>query len=308
MDAQLREFGYKTNEEETQKGWTRPAGVGMAAGAAAGAAYGGKKLRNAVINRAGAVDDYGNLVARKGMYGDAAKQVARGGLSNVADRADAVGEKMRGKVWKAGPGATGRGIQVLKKGEELAGGLAGKIRKVSKMFSAGQVEAIAHLAERIAVLELEAEEEGLTEFADTEQRSPYGVALAGAAGGNYISSVGAVRAQGRFKEAGHVYRKRDAFKDSLKGSGVGAGTSVGLLGAGLGGAAALGALAGKRKLPKGMLRKVGVKAGKAVRSITKDGRKLAAAGQAAGLAGAGAGFYAQGKFADKRLAKRQAEA
>jgi hypothetical protein len=366
MDAQLRSFGYGyQNEEQTGSSLPRKAVQG-----AAGAAIG-----------AGGFAAYKNREA----LATAGKDAARKGLKKTASFAGQTSNSLHKTALKS----AGMKMQAAGAGSNLLQKASTGLRKVAKSFSRADIDQVLHLAERIALLELEAEEEedgviefaapvrsvtklmktsklnplairktgmvgefrvaakgaaksgplgyytddirdargtaadllrrkragqevgfesalGFHEFADTEQRSKLGVGIAGAAGGNYINAIPAMRAQDRFEKAGHVYRKRDAVKDSLKGSAVGGATSVGLFGAGLGGAAALGTLAAKRKLPKGILRKAGVKAGKAFRGMNTE--KLMRVGQATGLAGLGAGFYAQGKFADKRLAKRQAEA
>lgn len=138
MDAQLHAFGYTTISEERDNR-NRNIGIGVGGTAAAGAAAYGYKNRDAI--KAGG------------------KKYAGMGIEKAAGGVDAVGEKMRKKAWLAGPGASGRGVQALKKGEELAGGLSKKIRAASKYLSAGGIHAITHLAERIALLELEAEDE-----------------------------------------------------------------------------------------------------------------------------------------------------
>ena len=159
MDAQLREFGYVTKDEE-RGNTARNVGIGAGGAAVAGgAAYGGKKLRNAVINRAGAVDDYGNLVARKGMYQDAGKKLVAEGKAGAVKVGKAAAESGK-EAARKGLGKTGR--KLIKAGGEKGGLLRNvgqKLTKAARAFDAGQVNLIAHLAERIAVLELEAEEE-----------------------------------------------------------------------------------------------------------------------------------------------------
>jgi hypothetical protein len=70
LDSRLKHFTDDADQRAAQT---------MVGGAAAGAAgygafRGGKAIRNKVINSAGAVDDYGKLVARKGMYKKAGAQ------------------------------------------------------------------------------------------------------------------------------------------------------------------------------------------------------------------------------------------
>lgn len=63
------EFKRNSEEEERQRAMM----IGGGTAAAGGLGYAGYKGRQAVINSHGVTDDYGNRVARKGMYKDAAK-------------------------------------------------------------------------------------------------------------------------------------------------------------------------------------------------------------------------------------------
>ena len=213
MDAQLHEFGYTSNQEEP---------------------YSSSLPRQAVRGAAAAtlVGGAGLAYKNRGAIKTGAKDIARQGVEKTAGGVDALGEQMRKRAWKASANnslkgvADSRMVGGLAKGAEVAGGLGKKIRGISKFLSAGEIHAITHLAERIANLELEAEDD-LIDFADYgEQRSKLAVGMAGAAGGNYVNAIPALRAQASFQKAGHVYRKRDAFEDSLKGSVVGGGTTV----------------------------------------------------------------------------------
>ena len=282
MDAQLRSFGYGYQEEQAGSSLPRRAVQGVAAATLVGGAGAAYKNREAIAT--------------------AGKDADRKGLKKTASYAGQASNSLHKTALKS----SGLKMQAAGGGSELLRKATSGLRGVAKSFSRADIDQVLELAERIALLELEAEADNVIEFGDTEQRSKLGVGLAGAAGGNYINGINAIRAQDRFEKAGHVYRKRDAVKDSLKGTAVGTGVSVGLFGGGLGGAAALGTLAAKRKLPKGILRKAGVKAGKAFRGM--NGEKLKSAGKLASIGGLGASIYAQGKFADNRLAKRQAQA
>jgi len=163
-DEQLRNF-YSADDEEQQSQASSPlrkvAGGVAAGGAVAGGAYGANKLRNAIINKTGVVDDFGNQVARKGMYGDAAKAwggdaldaskgVARKGLKKVARGAGLASAALNSpsKLNAVIPGLRAGGSSVLQK-------VSHGLRKVAKTFSVGDVERIVSLAARI---------EGLTEL------------------------------------------------------------------------------------------------------------------------------------------------
>lgn len=149
MDQQLHAFGYFTQDKQTD-----PNGVGLATRkvvAGLGAAGVGTAGAYAYKNR--------EAIAAGG------KDIARKGISKAAGGVDAVGEQMRKRAWKASANnslkgvADSRMVGGLAKGAEVAGGLSKKIRSVSKFLSAGEIHAITHLAERIALLELEAEDE-----------------------------------------------------------------------------------------------------------------------------------------------------
>jgi len=173
-----------------------------------------------------------------------------------------------------------------------AGRVMGDIGK--KIISGGKklqgfesVGEIIELAERVAELELEEERE----FADAEkQRNPVGIYLTGGPVGLYDRA--------KYKESGLAYRKRDALKDGMKGGMAGTAAGYGAAGAVLGGAAGLGALAAKGKLPKGMLRKVGAKAGSAFRNGSPG--LVAGAIGAGSLASIGTSIKVQHGSAEKR--------
>ncbi|CAB4159314.1 hypothetical protein UFOVP736_7 [uncultured Caudovirales phage] len=112
LDQRVKHF-----EDDSDERAARVIGGGaVAAGVGAGGYIGGKKLRNAVINRAGAVDDYGNMVPRKGMYGAAAK-------SGMVDAKKAVKNKARGVAGDA----LGKGAGLLRKGAGVLAKTRGKL-------------------------------------------------------------------------------------------------------------------------------------------------------------------------------------
>lgn len=79
LDSRLKHF----TDDADQRAAQTIAG-GAAAGAAGYGAYrGGKAIRNKVINSAGAVDDYGKLVARKGMYKKAGAQAIEASKTKI---------------------------------------------------------------------------------------------------------------------------------------------------------------------------------------------------------------------------------
>ena len=262
-DEQLRHF-YVNNADQDQNQDPSRAGTiarGVAgAGAVAGAAYGANKLRNSVINRAGAVDDYGNLVARKGMYQAAApgmlkdakgvvKDAAKQGLQSTASVAGQASNSLYHKAVAAGvpysqtPGVAG----MVRKAQGASSGFLGEaakgLRTVAKDLTRADVDRIVELAQRI---------EGLVDFDDApaapQQRGKVGMYLVGGPQGLYN--------QKKFKDSGLVYRKRDAYVDGAKG-GL---TEVAAGGAAAAGAYGLGRAGVSGKLPKGILRKGAVKA------------------------------------------------
>ena len=279
-DAQLHQF-YSNTEDERSNIRTVAGGV-AGAGAVAGGAYGATKMRQAVINKAGATDDYGNLVARRGMYGDAAKAygadaklaaqaAARKGLKKTAGLAGQASNTLYKKAIAAGvpysatPGAAG----LLRKGQgkasSLLQGVSKKLRTVARAFTVGDVERIVSLAARI---------EGLREFGEPEQqRGKVGMYLTG--------GVPSLIEQSRYKDSGLAYRKRDALKDNFKGGLAATGGTAALVG----GAVGLANLAGKRKVPKGMLRNAAVKGSQFMKKNKMGTYYTAAlAGTAGGLA------------------------
>jgi hypothetical protein len=215
------------------------------------------------------VDDYGNMVARKGTYKKAAQSVA--------------GDVKRTARGVAGD-ALGGGASLLRKG---AGVLAKGRKKLYGLEA--QVEAIVHLARRIEGLEFE-----------EKQRNPIGIAGAGSLGTGYLGSASAVMSRQKFKRSGLVYRKRDAAKDSVKGGLAATGAAVGA------GAGALGlaALAAKRKLPKGILRKAGVKTGQFLKKAAKDPARMKKLKIGAALGGAAVGTGVQTASANKRYKEK----
>jgi hypothetical protein len=190
-------------------------------------------------------------------------------------------------LWGAAPQ---KGIAGIAKNTAASGAAVGSrwLRKGASYLQS--VEEITALAAKVAQMELEAEED-LKEFADGEkQRGKVGMYLAGGPVALYD--------QKKHRESGLVYRKRDAVKDGLKGTAANYGAALGT-GAGVGlGALGLGALAAKGKLPKGMLRKVGVKAGQAVKKGSP--KLLVGTGLAASAAGLGAHLKVQHGSAEKR--------
>jgi len=146
MDAQLHAFGYTTNQEEP---------------------YSSSLPRQAVRGAAAAtlVGGAGLAYKNRGAIKAGAKDIARQGVEKTAGGVDALGEQMRKRAWKASANnslkgvADSRMVGGLAKGAEVAGGMSKKIRGISKFLSAGEIHAITHLAERIANLELEAEDD-----------------------------------------------------------------------------------------------------------------------------------------------------
>jgi hypothetical protein len=133
MDEQLHQFGYFTQDPETDPNGiglkTRKVVAGLAAGTAAG--YGVAAYKNRAAIQAGAKD-----VARKGLKKTArAAGVASDALHKTALKS--TGVPMR---------AAGAGSTVLQKA-------ATGLRKVAKDFDRGEIDAIIGLAERIAELE-----------------------------------------------------------------------------------------------------------------------------------------------------------
>lgn len=295
MEEQLRQFATEEEESRRLPGAAR---VGMAGAAAAGGVYGGTRLRNAVINRAGVVDDYGNMVGRKGMFRDAAKGVARDGVGKAkavarqgirtaASGAGQAANSLYRQATKAGvPYSQSKGVEgavrrAKGKASSVLGKTSKKLRGVARAFDREQIDRVVHLAAVIERLDFE-----------EKQRSALGVASVGGAT--------ALMHRKKFKDSGLVYRKRDAAADGAKGGLAGGAAAVGAVG----GAAGLAALAAKRKLPKGMLRKAGVKVGqfgkKAMRNPATGDKAIAGLIGGSALVGAGV----QNASAKKRYKER----
>lgn len=256
MDEQLHAFGYGPSEEEKRNG-------------------SGRLIGAAALGTAGAVG-----YAKR-------KQIAGG----IGTGMGAAGDALRKRA-SLGPRAAVMNPTGVRKVAGQAGDLL--LRGAKKMKGFHDVEAIIELAERVAELELEAEEE-IIEFEKdpNRQRGAIGTYMAGGPVALYDRK--------KYRESGLALRKRDAAKDSVKGSLAGNAASLGVSAGILGGAAGLGALAAKGKLPKGMLRKAGVKAGQ---SFKKASPKLAGGAiVAGGLAGLGTGMKVQHGSAEKRRKK-----
>jgi hypothetical protein len=285
MDAQLHSFRSSDEEETGGAGLARTAGLGVAG--AAGVAGATAAYRNRAALKSGAQD-----LARTGL-----KKTARGAslASNAAHR-----QAIRGKN------------PLLKKaGAAVAtplGRAATRLRGVARGFSAGEAEQIARLAERIAAIELEAEED-LREFKDYgPQRDPAMVQYAGRQANGYLGGREALLARDKFATKGHVYRKRDAVRDGVKGNLSGAALAGGTVAGGVLGARGLMKAAAGGQLKKGGIRKAGVKAAQTLKKAGKS-RAVAIGGlAAAGIGGHLAGTRIQRRSADKRLAKREQEA
>lgn len=263
MDAQLHAFGYAPAADENQgPGMPRKIVRTAAAGTLAAGGLAAFKNRSAIAG--------------------AGKNVARTGLKKTASVAGQASNALHKTALKGsglGMKAAGAGSTILQKAST-------GMRKVAKTFSRADVDNIIDLAARVAEMELEAEG---VEFAE-DQRSKLGMYVAGGPVGLYD--------QKKYRESGLALRKRDAFKDSVKGgvagqvAGMGAGLGV------LGGAAGLGVLAAKRKLPKGGLRKAGVSA---ARALKNGSPKLAVAAGGLGAATAvGTTIKVQHGSAEKR--------
>jgi hypothetical protein len=267
MDEQLHAFGYGPSEEEKRNGSGRL--IGAAALGTAGAV--GYAKRNEIKRgvRVGAYkgaealgDASARLTKSSGLWGKNPQKGVGGFLKNTAATGAAVGA---------------RGL-----------------RKVSRMLSAEDMDFIVELAERVAMIEL-AVEEDIIEFEKDPNRQR------GAIGTYMVGGPVALYDRKKYRESGLALRKRDAFKDNLKGSAAGAAATYGTVGAIGAGAYGLGRLAANRKLPKGMLRKAGVKAGQAYR---KASPKLASGAiVASGLAGLGTSIKVQHGSAEKRRKK-----
>lgn len=287
MDAQLRQFGYTNEQEQTGTSVPRMAARGAVAAGVGAGGYAAYKNRDAI--KAAAI--VGSAQAKK----KAADLAATGMTSG------------KGLVKKGGMAVADQ----LAKGQK--GGFlrktAGLIKSSVKGLSRADVDVICHLAERIAALELEAAEDGVIEFKEYgPQRDPEAVRVTGAQTNGYFGGREALLARDKFQQSGHVYRKRDAAKDGIKGSLSGTGIALGALGGGVAASKGVMALAKSNKAPKGMLRKGVVKTAQVLKKAGRS--KAVAIGGVLGASAAGnlAGLRIQRQSADKRLAKRQAEA
>lgn len=279
MDEQLHCF--YSNEEEPRRG----AGVMAGAGIAAGAAGAGLAYKNRAAIKTGAQN-----MARTGL-----KKTARGAgvASNMLHKQALRGSGVLGA-------AAGKGSTILQKAST-------GLRKVSRGFSAAEVNAIAHLAERIALIELQAEEE-IREFKDYgPQRDPAGVQIAGNYSNGFLGGREALLARDKFVAKGQVYRKRDALKDGVKGNLSGSALAAGAVGAGVLGSAGLMKAAASGKLKKGVIRKGGVRAAQVLKRAGRSPGVALGGLLAAGVGGHLAGTRIQRRSADKRLAKREQE-
>lgn len=284
MDGQLHQFAYG-DEEEQSKPWPKNR-VGLPAGSIAAAGLGAAAYQNRTAIKAGA-----KTAARTGLKKTArAAGVASNALHKTALKSSGV--PMR---------AAGAGSTVLQK-------TATGLRKVAKSFSRGEIDEIIGLAERIAGLELESAAGNVIEFKDYgSQRDPELIRAAGRVNG-FLGGRQALKSQGDFRDAGHVYRKRDAYADAGKGNIGGSVLAGGALAGGVLGSRKLIKAAANGGIPKGALRKGAVKV---AQSLKKTGRsKMALVGglAAASLGAQGAGAVIQKRSANKRLAKRQANA
>jgi hypothetical protein len=264
VEEQLRQF---TMEEEDRTG--RKIVGAAAAGAGAAGAY---KLHQAAMNRAGAGGGSG-MIPRQGRTASAYKKAAEGFAGD-----------MKGKARGVAGDALGKGSSLLRKGA----GVLAKGRK--KLYGLEEtVDRIVHLASAIETLDFE-----------EKQRNPLGVAYAGAMGTGYPGAAVALTKRKKFKDSGLVYRKRDALKDSAKGSLAATGAVLGTAAGALG----LGSLAAKRKLPKGLLRKAGVKTGQFIKKAAKDPALARKAGIGLGLGAGLTGASVQNASANKRYKER----
>lgn len=294
MDAQLSQFALPDDYYSTYPVVSpqyrdrlrkdRAKGVAVGVGALGAAAAGSALYKNREAIQAGAKD-----AARTGL-----KKAGRGaGLASNALHQSALksgGLKMR---------AAGAGSNVLQK-------IATGARKVAKSFEVcdtATANRIVELAARINEMEDEIREFG----GDTRQRDPIGVQAAGQYANGFLGGREALLARDKFAEKGHVYRKRDAARDGIKGSIGGTALAGGAIAGGVLGSRAIIKGAASGKLPKGALRKGAVKL---AQGLKKAGRSpgVAVGGVLAGaLGGQIVGSRIQRKSADKRLAKRQAE-
>jgi hypothetical protein len=154
-DAQLKQFASSNEEQDPRYGRR----VVRAVAGGAGLTYGAAKLKQAVTNKAGAVDDYGNLTARKGMYKDAAKSWAGQGAAAAktgAQNAYAVAKPAAQKAAAVGKEKLKQGIIAGTRGAVKAtekGGIfrntAGKVLKTVKNWSRADMDRIVDLAARI---------------------------------------------------------------------------------------------------------------------------------------------------------------
>lgn len=285
MDEQLTQFGY-TDEEQ-------PAGVSPARALVRGAV--------GATAAAGTVAAYQNRAAIQ----TGAKDAARKGLKKTARAAGVASNKLHKTALKSSGmpmRAAGSASTILQKG-------ATGLRKVAKSFSRADIDQVLHLAERIAKHELESELGNIIQFKDYgSQRDPEMIRAAGRQGNGFLGGRQALKSQGDFRDAGHVYRKRDALTDSAKGGVGGSLLTGGALAGGVLGSRKLIQATAAGKIPKGALRKGAVKASQVLKKAGRS-KLVAVGGVGAALAGAQlAGNSIQNRSAKKRLAKRQSDA
>jgi hypothetical protein len=246
-----------------------------------------KKRAGAVVG-AGALGLAGAAAMSNPKIREGAKSAAQMGLRKTAMGTDMLGNKLAKIATAPGAGASRMGRLAGKGSSGMVS--AGRLLRKTANFSRAEADAVIELAQRVAMIELDAHE-----FAsDPErQRGKVGMYMTGGSVGLYD--------QKQYRKSGLAYRKRDALKDGMKGTAANYGAAA-ATGAGVGlGALGLGALAAKGKLPKGMLRKVGVKAGQAMKKGSP--KLLLGTGLAATLAGSAAHIKVQHGSAEKRRKK-----
>ena len=287
MDAQLRAFAA---DDEEQPGVGRRVAAGVAGAAAgAGAAYGINRYRKAQVPR---------------LPGDIPRLSVEG-AAPAANAAVAGGKKA---IKKGITGVAG----LLSKGKK--GGLLRKagasILGATRGFDTATADRIIELATRISELE-----DGLHDFdedehhfgGDTRQRDPAGIQAVGQYANGWLGGREALMARDKFAGAGHVYRKRDAAKDGVKGNLGGAALAGGTLAGGVLGSRALMKATAGGKVGKGMLRKGAVSVSKKLRAAGRSPAVAVGSLLAAGVGSQLAGARIQRNSADTRLTKRRAE-
>lgn len=298
VDDQLHQFSDDAYADDRRKKGAL-AGAGLAATAVGGGVYlSGKKPQIAAgINRAKTAIESNKAVAK-----EAGRTAVFRGMRGTASVINKGGNMVNRVAKKSGAGLTDEGLKlgkVLKKGA--------KVLKKNSMafFSRGEAGVIIELASRIKAIELAAEEE-LIEFKDYgSQRDPALIQQVGQSTGGFLGGREALMARDKFSSAGHVYRKRDAAADSLKGSLAATGLTVGGIAGGVLGSRALIKGAASGKIPKGVLRKGAVKAAQVLKKAGRS-KAIAAGSLGAGaIAGGVGGAALQRRSANQRLAKRQ---